>query len=101
MTNKTLKNKTKATRTNHYRWSSKSPGAHQRTVMLRKCGPKCFLGPNKSFPICSKNTCSINKNGIHAAYVRASQMYSMTKTKNKTKNKMYKQIKNRAYNLLL
>ena len=42
-------------------WSKQQPGAHQRTLMLKRCGKKCFLGPNKSFPICSKNTCKINK----------------------------------------
>lgn len=75
-------------------WSKKSPGLHQRTVMLRKCGKKCFLGSKKSFPICNKNTCTINKKGIHAAYIRASQRYSMTKLKK------YKTISNKAYNML-
>ena len=37
-------------------WSKEKPGYHQRTVMMKKCGKKCFLGPKKSFPICSKNT---------------------------------------------
>ena len=95
-------------------WSKKSPGQHQRTVMLRKCGKKCFLGSNKSFPICNKNTCTINKKGIHAAYIRASQRYSMTKSKKykskkykskkykskKYKSKKYKTISNKAYNML-
>ena len=34
---------------------------------------KCFLGPKKSFPICAKGTCKINKKGLYAAYVRARQ----------------------------
>jgi hypothetical protein len=75
-------------------WTKKSPGLHQRTVMLQKCGKKCFLGTNKSFPICNKNTCTINKKGIHAAYIRAAQRYSMTKSKK------YKTISNKAYNML-
>jgi hypothetical protein len=54
-------------------WKSEKPGAHQKTVMLRKCGKKCFLGPKKSFPICKKNTCKISKKGVYAAYVRARQ----------------------------
>ena len=96
-----MTNKPNKTRKNiKYRWSSRNPGARQRTIMLKKCGSKCFLGPNKSFPICSKNTCSINKNGVHAAYVRSAQMYSMTKNKNRTKAKTYKKIKNIAYNML-
>ena len=75
-------------------WSKKSPGDHQRTVMLRKCGKKCFLGSRKSFPICNKNTCTVNKKGIHAAYIRAAQRYSMTKSKR------YKTISNKAYSML-
>ena len=53
----------KTRRNNIKGWSKQKPGTHQRTVMMRKCGKKCFLGPNKSFPICSKNTCKINKKG--------------------------------------
>ena len=41
-------------------WKRENPGTHQRTLMLKRCGPKCFLGPNKSFPICKKNTCKIS-----------------------------------------
>ena len=57
-------------------WSKISPGPHARTLMLHKCGKKCFLGPNKSFPICAKNTCKINSKGVYAAYVRARQFSS-------------------------
>jgi len=35
-------------------WKRLKPGYHQRTVMLKKCGKKCFLGPGKTFPICKK-----------------------------------------------
>jgi hypothetical protein len=28
-------------------WKQLKPGYHQKTVMLKKCGKKCFLGPNK------------------------------------------------------
>jgi len=35
-------------------WKNEKPGFHQRTVMLQKCGKKCFLGKGKSFPICKK-----------------------------------------------
>lgn len=52
-------------------WKNQKPSTHQRTVMLKKCGKKCFLGPNKSFPICIKNTCKRSKKGIYAAYIRA------------------------------
>lgn len=54
-------------------WKKVKPGYHQRTIMMKKCGKKCFLGPNKSFPICKKNTCKKSRKGIYAAYVRASQ----------------------------
>ncbi len=54
-------------------WSKLEPSTHQRTVMRRKCGRKCFLGPDKSFPICAKNTCTVNRKGLHAAYIRARQ----------------------------
>jgi hypothetical protein len=54
-------------------WAKESPGTHERTVMKKQCGSKCFLGPtNEScFPICAKGTCKINTKGIYAAYVRA------------------------------
>ena len=54
-------------------WKREKPGYHQKTVMLKKCGKKCFLGKNKKFPICKKNTCKISKKGVYAAYVRARQ----------------------------
>jgi hypothetical protein len=75
-------------------WSKISPGAHDRTVMLHKCGKKCFLGPNKTFPICSKNTCKINKQGVYAAYIRARE-YSTIKGTQK-----YSKIANKAKKLL-
>ena len=37
---------------------------------LRNCGNKCFLGPNKSFPICKKNTCKVSKKGLFRVYSR-------------------------------
>ena len=54
-------------------WKRERPTTHQRTVMLKKCGRKCFLGTRKSFPICKKNTCSVSRKGVYAAYVRARQ----------------------------
>jgi hypothetical protein len=52
-------------------WKRDAPTRKERTIMYKKCGKKCFLGSKKSFPICSKNTCKINKKGVYAAYVRA------------------------------
>lgn len=54
-------------------WSKQKPGRHQRTVMRKKCGKKCFLGPGTSFPICKKKTCKVDKRGVHSAYMRARQ----------------------------
>jgi len=65
-------------------WKKIRPGAHQRTVMFKKCGKKCFLGPNKSFPICKKNTCKRSRKGIYAAYVRARE-YKHTKIASRAK----------------
>ena len=54
-------------------WAQLSPKGAERTEMCVKCGKKCFLGPDKSFPICNKGTCKINDKGVYAAYVRAKQ----------------------------
>jgi len=58
-------------------WKNQQPGYHDRTVMMKKCGNKCFLGPKKSFPICSRGTCKLNKKGIYAAYIRAEEYKTM------------------------
>ena len=80
-------------------WSNNKPNSKQRTVMLKQCGKKCFLGPNKTFPICSKNTCKINRQGIHAAYVRAREYETITKTRVR-QHKKYKNISRKAYKML-
>ena len=56
-------------------WKNQKPGYHQRTVMLKKCGKKCFLGPSKSYPICTKNTCKVNPSGVYSAYIRSRQYH--------------------------
>ena len=56
-------------------WKNLKPSTHQRTVMLKRCGRKCFLGPEKSYPICTKNTCKINKKGVYSAYIRSRQFH--------------------------
>jgi hypothetical protein len=73
-------------------WKNEKPGFHQRTVMLRKCGRKCFLGPKKSFPICKKNTCKISSKGVYAAYIRARQY--------RTKSRKYRNISRKANRML-
>ena len=80
-------------------WSKLSPSSKQRTAMLKKCGKKCFLGTKKSFPICRKNTCKINRKGIHAAYVRAREYESIFGTRN-NRQKKYKSISKKAYKML-
>ena len=52
-------------------WKKEQPSHKERTTMLSRCGQRCFLGKKKSFPICTKNTCSINKKGVYSAYIRA------------------------------
>ena len=52
-------------------WKNEKPSVHQRTIMKKRCGKKCFLGSRKSFPICKKNTCKISSKGVYAAYMRS------------------------------
>ena len=75
-------------------WAAVAPQGHARTVMLRDCGKKCFLGPNKSFPICAKRTCKVNDKGLYAAYVRARQW---GKAPRKYKGKSRPRHKQRVY----
>jgi hypothetical protein len=56
-------------------WKQEKPGYHQKTVMLKRCGTKCFLGPGKSYPICTKNTCKINSKGVYSAFIRSRQFH--------------------------
>jgi hypothetical protein len=56
-------------------WKKEKPGYHQKTVMMKKCGKKCFLSSGKRFPICKKNTCKVSRKGVYAAYVRARQYH--------------------------
>lgn len=85
-------------------WSREKPSYHQRTVMMKKCGKKCFLGPNKSFPICKKNTCKVSKKGLYAGYVRAKEWGNRRSTykssKPKYTMKMYKKIASKAKRML-
>jgi hypothetical protein len=55
-------------------WRKNNPTARERTLQLKKCGKKCFLGSKKSFPICNAGTCEPSKGGLIAAYVRAREM---------------------------
>lgn len=55
---------------------------------------KLFFGPNKSFPICTKNTCKVNKKGVYAAYVRAREYMTIRGTIK------YKKIADNAHHML-
>jgi hypothetical protein len=81
-------------------WSKDKPGYKQRTIMLKKCGKTCFLGTKKSFPICSKNTCKINKKGVMAAYMRAREYETIIKHKKIKTNNNYRRISNKAHKIL-
>ncbi len=70
-------------------WKKEKPGYHQKTVMLKRCGTKCFLGPNKKYPICKKNTCKISSKGVYAAYIRSRQYHRKNISK-KAKNMLVK-----------
>jgi hypothetical protein len=86
-------------------WSKLSPSIHERNLMWKKCGKKCFLGPVtdkiKSFPICNKGTCKINKKGILAANMRAREWGSkkMRQSKKHTKS-VYKNIAKKSRRIL-
>jgi hypothetical protein len=82
-------------------WSKQQPSHKQRTTMMHKCGKKCFLGPNKSFPICTKNTCKVNRKGVYAAYIRGREYTSISKKSgNKSKTRKYSSIASKAKRLL-
>lgn len=65
---KSIKNRTRG-------WKKQKPGYHQRTIMFKRCGKKCFLGPKKSYPICTKNTCKVNPKGLYSAFIRSKQFH--------------------------
>jgi hypothetical protein len=82
-------------------WSKQQPSYRQRTTMKHKCGNKCFLGPGKSFPICTKNTCKINRKGVYSAYVRAREYTSISQKKRSgSKTRKYSSIAAKAKRLI-
>ena len=72
-------------------WKNEQPSYRERSVMLKKCGKKCFLGTKKSFPICKKNTCKVSPRGVYSAYIRARQ-YSSKGQKYSTVSKKANQM---------
>ena len=87
-------------------WGKLAPKGRERTTMYRKCGKKCFLGPNLSFPICAKGTCRKNKRGIMSAYIRAKQwgkprkFYRNYWGKPHMKRKVYTRVAKKARKLM-
>jgi hypothetical protein len=75
-------------------WKRDKPGYHDKTVMMKKCGKKCFLGPGRTFPICARNTCKRDRRGIYAAYVRAREYMTISK------RPKYRRITSKAKKLL-
>jgi hypothetical protein len=57
-------------------WKREKPGYRQKTVMLQRCGRKCFLGKDKKYPICKKNTCKVSSKGVYSAYIRSRQYHN-------------------------
>lgn len=80
-------------------WKDVKPTTHGRTVMEKKCGKKCFLGPKKSFPICDMNTCDIDRRGVYAAYVRAREWETRSKRLHRSPSK-YRKVSRKAKMLL-
>lgn len=91
---KTLKKHKKTIKNVPWRgWKDVKPTTHGRTVMEKKCGKKCFLGPEKSFPICDMNTCKVDKKGIWAAYVRAKEWTTRSRKLRKPHNVTHRYTK--------
>lgn len=83
-------------------WGAEAPQGHARTIMKRDCPPgKCFLGPNKSFPVCKKGTCDVSDKGLWAAYIRAKQWGGPAKSyrgkaKPRHSRRTYSKVANKA-----
>lgn len=80
-------------------WKNEKPSTRERTQMLSQCGRPCFLGPRKSFPICTRNTCTINKKGLWAAYVRARARASKKVVYRRIAQKSRKMLQQRGYKM--
>ena len=87
------------------KWNKLSPNKKARKEMMYKCGEKCFLGPELSFPICAKGTCKINRTGLRSAYIRAAMWGKHpSKYPNKPRpqmsRKVYTKVKRKTKKLL-
>jgi hypothetical protein len=71
-------------------WSRVAPrSVGERSAVLSKCGRRCFLGPGKAFPICTRlgsgsGACKIDRRGVAAAYSRAREWAAITARKKRT-----------------
>jgi hypothetical protein len=83
-------------------WNRNKPSVHQRTLQMKRCGKKCFLGSEKSFPICNTGTCKLSKGGLISAYIRAREMTrrARDRTINKHRTSYYYTVAKKAKNLL-
>jgi hypothetical protein len=72
------------------KWSRDAPKSiGDRSAVLSKCGRRCFLGPGKTFPICTRlgagsGTCKVDRRGVAAAYSRAREWASITARKKRS-----------------
>jgi hypothetical protein len=76
------------------RWSRIAPKTiGDRSAVLSKCGPRCFLGSRKTFPICARlgagagagaDACKIDRRGVAAAYSRAREWAAITARKKRS-----------------
>lgn len=72
-------------------WKKSAPRkSSQRSRVKSRCGSRCFLLPRKlKFPICSRNSCKINRKGVQSAYNRSRQ-YGYTSVARKAKRLLNK-----------
>jgi hypothetical protein len=57
-------------------WDDRAPMTKkERAKVAKKCGSRCFAGPNRSYPMCSKDSrvCGTDCMGARAAFSRARQ----------------------------
>ena len=83
-------------------WHRNKPTTHERTLQMKRCGKKCFLGSKKSFPICNAGTCKPSKGGLISAYVRAREMTRRARERTVEKHRApyYYNVAKKAKNLL-
>lgn len=76
-------------------WVNRAPQkGRERHTLMNKCGKKCFLGPNESYPVCAAlrtgQGCKYDCGGVQAAYNRSRQ-YGKQPISRKAKNLLKKE----------